>query len=34
MSDACVVLTTTASEEEAVAHSRGLVENHLATCVQ
>lgn len=34
MSNACVVLTTTASEEEALAISQGLVENHLAACVQ
>ena len=34
MSDACVVLTTTATEEEAQALSRALVQNRLAACVQ
>ncbi len=34
MTKACVVLTTTASENESLAISLGLVENHLAACVQ
>ena len=34
MSDACLVLTTTAGEDEAQALSRGLVQNRLAACVQ
>ena len=34
MSEACGVLTTTAGEDEALAISRGLVESHLAACVQ
>jgi len=34
MSEACVVLTTTATEDEAQAMSRNLVQNRLAACVQ
>jgi len=34
MSEACVVLTTTATEDEAQAMSRDLVHNRLAACVQ